>query len=92
MHHLDGSIVGTDGSVSLSFVSGYSSTSQWSVDGKCTQFYTAILFNHPIASQLSFSNAVEVSLGIPELTDVSCSDPISVSLTNTVGKMYGFIS
>ncbi|KAJ7932867.1 hypothetical protein B0H13DRAFT_2515389 [Mycena leptocephala] len=71
--NIAGSIAGTDGSVSVSFVSGYSSTSQWSVD---------------VASQLSFSNTVEVSVGIPELADVSRSDTISVSLTNTVGKMF----
>jgi hypothetical protein len=45
----------------------------------------------PVASQLSFSNTVEVSVGIPELADVSRSDTISVSLTNTVGKMYRFL-
>ncbi|KAJ7932873.1 hypothetical protein B0H13DRAFT_2515397 [Mycena leptocephala] len=71
--NIAGSIVGTDGSVSLSFVSGYSSTSQWSVD---------------FASQLSFSNTVEVSVGIPKVADVSRSDTISVSLTNTVGKIF----
>lgn len=45
----------------------------------------------PVASQLSFSNTVEVSVGIPELADVSRSDTISVSLTNTIGKMYHFL-
>ncbi|KAJ7907650.1 hypothetical protein B0H13DRAFT_1879381 [Mycena leptocephala] len=71
--NIGGTITGTTGSVTITFTSGYSSTSEWSVE---------------IASQLSFSSTVEATIGIPELGDATVSDTMSVSISNTVGKSF----
>ncbi|KAJ7098286.1 hypothetical protein C8R44DRAFT_888914 [Mycena epipterygia] len=70
---IGGTISGTTGAVTVSFTSGYSSTTEWSVE---------------VASQLSFSSTVEVSVGIPELGDATVSDTLGVSITNTVGTSF----
>ncbi|KAJ6566890.1 hypothetical protein B0H19DRAFT_1067156 [Mycena capillaripes] len=71
--NIGGTITGTTGSVTLSFTSGYSSTSEFTVE---------------IASQLSFSSIIEATIGIPELGAATVSDTIGLSVTNTNGKSF----
>jgi len=71
--NIGGTITGTTGAVTISFTSGYESTSEFSVE---------------VAAQLSFSSTVEVTVGIPELGDASHTDTIDLSITNTVGKSF----